>query len=91
MFRPDPTISWHKDPTLYRNLGPDPQKPGFHSKNVFFFRPIFSGPKTVQASVTLLEQLPILLEKTDQVDKKIIFFSRVAELSINLSFFVENF
>ncbi|XP_023332600.1 SCY1-like protein 2 isoform X2 [Eurytemora carolleeae] len=29
-------------------------------------RPIFNGPKTVQASVTLLEQLPILLEKTNQ-------------------------
>ena len=29
-------------------------------------RPIFSGPKTVQASVTLLEQLPVLLEKTDE-------------------------
>ena len=28
------------------------------------FRPLFSGPKTVQASVTLLEQMPIFLEKT---------------------------
>ena len=27
-------------------------------------RPLFSGPKTVQASVTLLEQLPTFLEKS---------------------------
>ena len=26
-------------------------------------RPLFSGPKTVQASVTLLEQLPVFMEK----------------------------
>ena len=31
---------------------------------LFIFRPLFSGPKTVQASVTLLEQMPIFLEKT---------------------------
>lgn len=37
------------------------------NSNIFLkFRPIFNGPKTVQASVTLLEQLPILLEKTNQ-------------------------
>ena len=29
-------------------------------------RPLFSGPKTVQASVTLLEHIPIFLEKTDK-------------------------
>ena len=28
------------------------------------FRPLFSGPKTVQASVTLLEQLPIFIDKS---------------------------
>jgi len=31
-------------------------------------RPLFSGPKTVQASVTLLEQLPIFLEKTNKTE-----------------------
>ena len=31
-------------------------------------RPLFSGPKTVQASVTLLEQLPVLLDKVTQHD-----------------------
>ena len=29
-------------------------------------RPLFSGPKTVQASVTLLDSLPVFLEKTSQ-------------------------
>ena len=29
-----------------------------------FFRPLFSGPKTVQASVTLLEQLPVYSERS---------------------------
>ena len=31
-------------------------------------RPLFGGPKTVQASVTLLEQLPVLLDKVTQAD-----------------------
>ncbi len=29
---------------------------------------MFGGPKTVQASVTLLEQLPVLLDKVTQAD-----------------------
>ena len=29
-------------------------------------RPLFRGPKTVQASVTLLDSLPVFLEKTRQ-------------------------
>jgi len=29
---------------------------------------LFGGPKTVQASVTLLEQLPVLLDKVTQAD-----------------------
>ena len=32
----------------------------------FTVRPIFSGPKSVQASVVLLEQLPIILEKSSK-------------------------
>jgi hypothetical protein len=35
---------------------------------VHLCRPLFSGPKTVQASVTLLEQLPVLLDKVTQTD-----------------------
>ena len=27
-------------------------------------RPLFSGPKTVQASVTLLEQMPVFMDKS---------------------------
>ena len=30
-----------------------------------YLRPLFSGPKTVQASVTLLDSLPVFLEKTN--------------------------
>ena len=33
---------------------------------LYFGRTLFSGPKTVQASVTLLEQMPIFLEKTNK-------------------------
>ena len=31
---------------------------------ILFHRPLFRGPKTVQASVTLLESLPVFMEKT---------------------------
>ena len=31
-----------------------------------YTRPLFSGPTTAQASVTLLDSLPIFLEKTSQ-------------------------
>ena len=34
------------------------------AKTTILSRPLFSGPKTVQASVTLLEQLPTFLEKS---------------------------
>ena len=32
----------------------------------YHYRPLFTGPKTVQASVTLLDSLPIFLEKTNK-------------------------
>ena len=36
------------------------------SELLVHYRPLFTGPKTVQASVTLLDSLPIFLEKTNK-------------------------
>ena len=32
------------------------------------YRPVFANPKSIQASVTLLEKLPIILEKSSDED-----------------------
>lgn len=48
---------------------PSPSKtPICHFKNPFGFRSVFSTPKSVQATVTLLENLHIILEKTPRDD-----------------------
>ena len=35
-----------------------------------FFRPVFSNPKSIQASVTLLERLAIILDKSTEADMR---------------------
>ena len=35
-----------------------------------FFRPVFSNPKSIQASVTLLEKLPVILDKSSEDDMR---------------------
>ena len=34
------------------------------------FRPVFSNPKSIQASVTLLEKLPVILDKSTEEDMR---------------------
>ena len=38
--------------------------------SLFFFRPVFSNPKSIQASVTLLEKLPVILDKSSEDDMR---------------------
>jgi SCY1-like protein 2 len=36
----------------------------------FNFRPVFANPKSIQASVTLMEKLPFILEKSSEDDMR---------------------
>ena len=36
----------------------------------FYFRPVFANPKSIQASVILLEHLAIILDKSTEEDMK---------------------
>ena len=42
----------------------------FDMKIHLFFRPVFSNPKSIQASVTLLERLAIILDKSTEADMR---------------------